>query len=176
MHVLQAECNTHQLTISATLSPMTSLSKGEPKHDDIPIPGSPARATAVSATQSPTELPIANTVSPRMPEGGEEGGGGGGGEREHMIYRDLISMLKNRLPVSIPKQRPNVSSTATTSLASMFSQAMDMMKASVPRTICMLQCGGLFTFSRKNKATDDKVPAVVCVCVCVCVCVQREFK
>ena len=51
---------------------MTSLSKGEPKQDEMPMPGFPARATAVSATQSPTELPIANTVSPRMPEGGRE--------------------------------------------------------------------------------------------------------
>ena len=30
------------------------------------MPGLPALATAVSATQSPTELPIASTVSPRM--------------------------------------------------------------------------------------------------------------
>ena len=53
--------------MSATLSPMTSLSRGEPKHDDIPMPGFPALATAVSATQSPTELPIARTVRPRIP-------------------------------------------------------------------------------------------------------------
>ena len=62
--------NRNFLTIRATLRPMTSLSNGEPKQDEIPMPGFPARATAVSATQSPTELPMANTVSPRMPDDG----------------------------------------------------------------------------------------------------------
>ena len=62
------------LTSSATLSPRTSLRRGDPKQDAMPIPGLPALATAVSATQSPTELPIASTVSPRMAVGvtGEE--------------------------------------------------------------------------------------------------------
>ena len=73
-----------RLTMRATLRPMTSLSRGEPKQDDIPIPGLPARATAVSATQSPTELPIANTVSPRIPVVGRRKWKGreGGRERE----------------------------------------------------------------------------------------------
>jgi len=31
------------------------------------MPGLPARATAVSATQSPTEFPIASTVKPKIP-------------------------------------------------------------------------------------------------------------
>lgn len=54
-------------TIRARLRPMTSLRSGDPKQEAIPIPGFPALATAVSATQSPTELPIARTVSPKIP-------------------------------------------------------------------------------------------------------------
>ena len=54
------------LTIRATLNPSTSFSSGDPKHEDTPIPGCPALATAVSATQSPTELPIASTVRPSI--------------------------------------------------------------------------------------------------------------
>lgn len=54
------------LTINATLNPRTSLSRGDPKHEATPIPGFPARATAVSATKSPTEFPMASTVSPSM--------------------------------------------------------------------------------------------------------------
>ena len=56
------------LTMRATLSPNTSFSKGDPKQEATPIPGFPARATAVSATKSPTELPMASTVRPRIAE------------------------------------------------------------------------------------------------------------
>jgi len=56
----------YALTVKAIPRPSTSFSKGDPKHEDTPIAGCPALATAVSATQSPTELPIASTVRPRM--------------------------------------------------------------------------------------------------------------
>ena len=77
-----------RLTISAKLRPRTSLRSGDPKQEAMPIPGFPALATAVSATQSPTELPIARTVNPRMPgrinkdvrRGGEGRGGEGRGQ------------------------------------------------------------------------------------------------
>ena len=86
-------------------------------------------------------------------------------ERERERERDretteryLTHLLHKPSPVSMPKQSPNVSRTATTSLASMLSHAMDMMKARMPRTICMLQWGGRFTCSRKNNATDITIP------------------
>ena len=78
-------------------------------------------------------------------------------DRQILIQKDIHKVS----PVSIPKQSPNVSSTATTSLASMLSQAMDMMKARVPRRICMLQCGGVFTFRRKNNATEAIIPVKI---------------
>ncbi len=59
------------LTINAMLRPRTSLRRGDPKQEAMPMPGFPALATAVSATQSPTELPIARTVKPRIPGGGK---------------------------------------------------------------------------------------------------------
>lgn len=56
----------YTLTVKAIPRPRTSFSNGEPKQEATPIEGLPALATAVSATQSPTEFPIASTVSPRM--------------------------------------------------------------------------------------------------------------
>ena len=78
-----------------------------------------------------------------------------------MTDRYSSKELHKLAPVSIPKQSPNVSSIATTSLASMLSQAMDMIKARVPRRICMLQCGGVFTCSRKNNATEIMIPVKI---------------
>lgn len=47
-------------------SPKTSFKSGEPKQEATPVAGFPALATAVSATKSPKELPMANTVNPKM--------------------------------------------------------------------------------------------------------------
>ena len=57
------------LTIIAKLSPITCVIRGAPKQDARAISGLPLFATTVSATQSATEFPIANTVNPRMAVG-----------------------------------------------------------------------------------------------------------
>lgn len=48
------------------LSPRTWLRRGDPKQEATAISGWPALATTTSATQSATQFPIANTVSPRI--------------------------------------------------------------------------------------------------------------
>jgi len=50
----------------AMLSPKTWLRRGDPKQDAKAISGFPALATTVSATQSATQLPKANTVRPKI--------------------------------------------------------------------------------------------------------------
>ncbi len=57
------------------------------------------------------------------------------------------------------KSRPKASSTATTSLASMLSHAMDMTKARIPRISCRDQCGGLLGLRRRANTTDRGIPA-----------------
>eukprot|EP00966_Prymnesium_polylepis_P098514 2281070-Prymnesium_polylepis.2 len=54
---------------SPTPVPTRRLKRGPPKHPAAPILGLPARASAVSATKSPIELPHARTVRPRIVSG-----------------------------------------------------------------------------------------------------------
>lgn len=58
--------NINNLTRNAKLRPMTCVINGAPKQDANAISGFPFLATTVSATQSATEFPTANTVRPRI--------------------------------------------------------------------------------------------------------------